>query len=242
MLRRASYSFAQMRVAPVELAVPGGRIKLLRTLMLRLIWRRAAALAFPLTLAVCLPPMAVIAFNLRAQSTAAAPQSGAANSTDSAAAKAAARKKAFEADEKRLEQDGSSHVDNASGSATLFVSPATVNMVAGQVAGFSAFDDKGHDVTSQAEWSLSNRHVVQFEKGGAGKPYVVAKGPGEVTVRARIDNRESSCDVTVYDGKTLPAGTPRWVAAKIPGFTAKQVAPAARSGGNQQPTQAPSTR
>lgn len=40
--------------------------------MLRKIWRRAAALALPLTLAICLPPLAVIALNLRAQSTAAA--------------------------------------------------------------------------------------------------------------------------------------------------------------------------
>ena len=38
--------------------------------MLRRIWHRAAALALPVTLAICLPPLAVIAFNLRAQSTA----------------------------------------------------------------------------------------------------------------------------------------------------------------------------
>lgn len=41
--------------------------------MLRKIWHRAAALALPLALAICLPPLAVIALNLRAQSTAAAP-------------------------------------------------------------------------------------------------------------------------------------------------------------------------
>ena len=39
--------------------------------MLRRIWRRAAALALPVTLAIFLPPLAVIAFNLRATSTAA---------------------------------------------------------------------------------------------------------------------------------------------------------------------------
>jgi hypothetical protein len=36
--------------------------------MLRRIWHRAAALALPITLAICLPPLAVIAFNLHAQS------------------------------------------------------------------------------------------------------------------------------------------------------------------------------
>lgn len=41
--------------------------------MLRQIWHRAAALALPLTLAICLPPLAVIALNLRADSTASPP-------------------------------------------------------------------------------------------------------------------------------------------------------------------------
>jgi hypothetical protein len=36
--------------------------------MLRRIWHRTAALALPVTLAICLPPLAVIAFNLHAQS------------------------------------------------------------------------------------------------------------------------------------------------------------------------------
>ena len=38
--------------------------------MLRRIWNRAAALALPITLAICLPPLAVIALNLHAQSAA----------------------------------------------------------------------------------------------------------------------------------------------------------------------------
>jgi hypothetical protein len=36
--------------------------------MLRRIWHRTAALAIPIALAICLPPLAVIAFNLHAQS------------------------------------------------------------------------------------------------------------------------------------------------------------------------------
>ncbi len=38
--------------------------------MLRRIWNRAAALALPITVAICLPPLAVIALNLHAQSAA----------------------------------------------------------------------------------------------------------------------------------------------------------------------------
>lgn len=38
--------------------------------MLRKIWQRAAALALPVTLAICLPPLAVIALNLHAEATA----------------------------------------------------------------------------------------------------------------------------------------------------------------------------
>lgn len=36
--------------------------------MLRRLWRRTAALAAPLALAICIPPLVVIAFNLHAQS------------------------------------------------------------------------------------------------------------------------------------------------------------------------------
>jgi len=210
--------------------------------MLRIFSRRAAALAFPMMMAICLPPMVVIALNLRAQSTngsspsnssgasASNPASGAnaansANSADTAAAKAAARKKAFEADLKALENGDSSHRES-SGPQTLFVSPAVVNMIHGQRADFGAFDNKGRDVSSQAEWSLSNSYVATLVTG-KGKPYLIAKMPGTVTVRARIDENESSCEVTVFDGTALPPGTPPWIAAKIPGFKVQQVAPAA---------------
>ncbi len=37
--------------------------------MLRRIWHRTVAFALPITLAICLPPLAVIAFNLHAQSS-----------------------------------------------------------------------------------------------------------------------------------------------------------------------------
>jgi hypothetical protein len=222
--------------------------------MLRIFSRRAAALAFPMMMAICLPPMVVIALNLRAQSASASSQSnssssgnsagpsspansadasGTANSTDSAAAKAAARKKAFEADLKGLEDGGSFH-HQGSGPQTLFVSPDVVNMIRGQRADFGAFDSKGHDVSSQAEWSLSNSYVATLVTG-KGRPYLIAKTPGEVTVRARIDENESSCDVTVYDGTALPAGTPPYIAAKIPGFKAQQAVPAAPAARAPQP-------
>lgn len=219
--------------------------------MFRIFSRRAAALAFPMMLAICLPPMVVIALNLRAQSTSASSQSNSSSSAnaagtpdssstgpsaDTAAAKAAARKKAFEADLKGLEEGGSFHHE-ASGPQTLFVSPAVVNMVHGQRADFGAFDNKGRDVSSQAEWSLSNSYVATLVTG-KGRPYLIAKTPGEVTVRARIDENESSCDVTVYDGTALPAGTPAYIAAKIPGFKAQQAVPAVPSARAPQPAPA----
>ncbi len=48
--------------------------------MIRMIWHRAAALALPVTLAICLPPMAVIAFALHAKVPAASAQTGTADS------------------------------------------------------------------------------------------------------------------------------------------------------------------
>ncbi|MGH9716042.1 MAG: hypothetical protein ACRD4R_04840 [Candidatus Acidiferrales bacterium] len=205
--------------------------------MFRFVPRRAASLALPLLLAVCLPPMAVIAFNLHAQSASASSQSNPGNAATAAAAKEAARKKAFEADLKNLEDGGSSHRNESSGPQTLFVSPNVVNMVRGQRADFGAFDRRGQDVSSQADWSLSNSYVATLVTG-KGRPYLIAKVPGEVTVRARIDENESSCEVTVYDGKSLPAGTPPYIAAKIPGFKAQQAAPAPAA----RPRPAPSSR
>jgi hypothetical protein len=216
--------------------------------MFRLFTHRAAALAFPLTLAICLPPMAVIAFNLHAQSasTSPQPQSGSSNSgaakssnSSSAAAKEAARKKTFEADLKRLEDGGSfHHEDNSSAPQTLFVSPSVVNMVRGQRADFGAFDNHGRDVSSQAEWTLSNSYVATLVTG-RGRPYIIAKSPGEVTIRGRIDENESSADITVYDGKALPAGTPPYIAAKIPGFHVQQSAPPAAKPSGAPAQQAP---
>jgi hypothetical protein len=211
--------------------------------MFRLFMHRAAALAFPLTLAICLPPMAVIAFNLRAQSTSTAsqPRANAGKSADSSsvAAKEAASKKAFAAELKRLEDGGSfHHGDNASGPQTLFVSPVVVNMVRGQRADFGAFDNHGRDISSQAEWTLSNSYVATLVTGH-GRPYLIAKSPGETTIRARIDENESSADITVYHGKALPAGTPAWTAAKIPGFKVKQAAPAAPNSSRAPAQQAP---
>lgn len=196
--------------------------------MFRLFKGHKFGLAWPVIAAICLPPMAAVAFNLHAQSTAASAQSSV---SDSAVAKAAASRKAFSVDEKRLGEDKETEdSSDSTASPTLFVSPVVVSMVRGERATISACDNKGRDVSSKAEWSLSNSYVAKLVTGN-GSPYIIAKMPGEVTLRARIDERESSCHVKVYDGTKLPPGVVAWKAAKIPGITPRQAvlgAPAAR--------------
>jgi hypothetical protein len=105
------YSFAHARLAAVDLAECGGKIEILRTPMIRVIWHRAAALALPVTLAICLPPMAVIAFSLHAKSRAASAQKSTADSAlsmRSATARVVAQNKLIKLDEKRTENSGRS--------------------------------------------------------------------------------------------------------------------------------------
>lgn len=56
---------------PLDPRTVDGKIDLPMMSKLRRIVKRAAALALPLALAICLPPLAVIAVNLRAQSASA---------------------------------------------------------------------------------------------------------------------------------------------------------------------------
>lgn len=144
------------------------------------------------------------------------------------AAKAAARRKRFEEEKKRLE-----NADPKSESATndpqqsLCVSPVLVNMLVGESQGFSVSDAEGHNLTSQAEWSLSNSYVAELKTGGV--PPITAKDHGTVRVRARIGSRSAEAEVTVHSGDTLPAGTIRWQACKTPGFTPKKIVQAVPS-------------
>jgi len=145
-----------------------------------------------------------------------------------AAAKAAERKKRFEEDKKRLEDANPSNqqAPPASSDQTLFVTPAVVNMMVGDMHSFSAFDIDGHTVTEKAEWSLSNSYVADLS---GGEPTIVAKDHGTVTLRARIGGQTAEAAITVITGEKFTPGTILWSVPQIPGFKGSQIVQAVPS-------------
>jgi hypothetical protein len=147
----------------------------------------------------------------------------------SAADLAAARRKKFEEDRKRLEGGAPEPtIVPSEPDATFFVSPAKVNMLVGETQPFCAFDISGKTLTGSAEWSLSSGTSATFAPGGS-VPEIHAKATGHLTVRAKLGSRYAEADVTVLEGTSLPTGSIRWTAAEIPGYKVKQVVPAVPS-------------
>ncbi|MGO9641986.1 MAG: hypothetical protein ACLP1Y_11855 [Candidatus Acidiferrales bacterium] len=174
-------------------------------------------------LALCLPLISAEPPSLDAQSASTSTQS-ATPDTD-AAARAAARKRKFEQDEKRLEEGGNDlEAPAPDPQQTLFVSPAIVAMLNGEEHSFMVFDIEGHDLTAKAKWSLSNSNIADLATDGV--PTVKAKAFGTVTLRARVGTEEGTSELKVYEGSSLPMGTVRWQAPKIPGFSTQKMTPA----------------
>jgi len=170
----------------------------------------------------------LLAFAAFPQTPAQSPSQAPADSATAApsqdeAARAAERKKRFEAMKQHLEESAStiSEVPPADPEQTLFISPAVVNMLVGQSHAFSAFDIDGKTITGSAEWSLSNSYVANLYS--AGDPVVFAKDHGTVTIRARVGMHEAEATITVLSSDSLPSGTIIWSIPQIPGYVGKQI-------------------
>ncbi|MFZ0580070.1 MAG: hypothetical protein WA690_24190 [Candidatus Acidiferrales bacterium] len=167
--------------------------------------------------------------------------SSSASPSSDAAAKAVERKKRFEEEEKRLENAESAQAvskpEATSASADdMSISPVLVNMLVHETQGFSLFDNAGHNLTSKAEWTLSNSYVADLSTNGT--PTITSKDVGTVTVYARVGSHTTEASVNVLPGDTLPIGTIRWQAPKVRNFKAKQIVIAVPSSGR---TPAPSS-
>jgi plastocyanin len=112
----------------------------------------------------------------------------------------------------------------------LSVSPALVNMLIGQTQGFSAFDEAGHNVTSKAEWTVSDSSVADLSAPGAST--ITSKSAGTVRIRASLGGRSGEARIIVHPGDKLPIGTVLWQAPKAPGnMKTQQTVIAVPSGG-----------
>jgi hypothetical protein len=144
------------------------------------------------------------------------------DASSEAAAKAAARKKKFEEEKQRLESSEGQHASAPDDpQQTLLLSPILVNMLVHDTQRFSLFDVDGHNLTSKAEWTLSNSYVADLTTDGV--PTITAKATGTVTVRARVGALSAEASVTVHPGDKLPVGTIRWQAPAVPGHKTTQI-------------------
>lgn len=164
------------------------------------------------------------------------------SATPDAAAKAAERKKRFEEEENRLENAERAQTESKSEPAKasdddLAISPVLVNMLVHETQSFSLFDSGGHNLTSKAEWTLSNSYVADLTTNEV--PTISTKDVGTLTVSARVGRRTAQASVTVHPGDTLPIGTIRWQAPKVRNFKATQIVIAVPSSGG---TSGPSSK
>lgn len=160
---------------------------------------------------------------------------------DSAAARAAERKKRFDEAKKRLENSDPQPQDHSKNSPSnssqvspndLSLSPILVNMLVGDTQGFSLFDLAGHKLTSQADWTVSDSSIAELSVIN-GVPTLVSKQTGTVHVRARIDSRSTEATVNVITPNEMKPGTIRWQAPSVPGFKPVQIVPAVPSSGTR---------
>jgi len=134
---------------------------------------------------------------------------------DTAAAKAAARKKRFEEEKKRLEgQERPQDTICAEGKPALYITPAEAGMLIGESRVFTLFDTDGHKLTAAADWAVSISVLAALTSGD--EPTVTAKNEGTFKVTTRIDARSAEAIVKVYPGDKLLIGAARWKVAPIP--------------------------
>ena len=177
----------------------------------------------------------------QATSTPPAANSNTPSTQDSAAAKAAERKKRFNEAEKKLENSDLRPQEQSKNSPSnssyvspneLSLSPILVNMLVGNTQHFSLFDLAGHKLTSQADWTVSDSSVAQLSVID-GVPTLISRQTGTVHIGARIDGRYAEATVNVITPDEMKPGTIRWQAPSIPGFKPIQIVPAVPSSGTR---------
>jgi hypothetical protein len=130
--------------------------------------------------------------------------------SDDAAAKAAERKRRYDAQRKLLEGGVVSAKDESRGRVDpdLVLSPMEVNLLVRDQLAIHLYD-KGQEVTG-ASWSaMPGRILASWFKHGVF--YIEAKSPGTARVGAVIGSRHTNVIVTVYPGDKMPKGVERTV-------------------------------
>jgi hypothetical protein len=139
--------------------------------------------------------------------------------------KGAERKRRFEEQRKKLEEERpSSRIGvetEVSADQTLFVSPSVTNMLVGDTRDFCVFDIDGKILTREAEWTIDDAGIATLN--GEHQPTIIAKHSGHAILRARVVSRSAEASITVLDGDKIPNGTIKWSVPNYPGYKSKQI-------------------
>jgi hypothetical protein len=174
--------------------------------------------------------LCAIAFRADAQSAAQPPAAAAAQSSpqDDAAAKAAERKKKFEESRKRLEEaeppspsvPSTPHPkDNPAPTKQNDIPLAAVLpviMEIGENQRFVLFTKAGENVTSRAEWNVSDASIAELRVIG-GIPHLYGKSKGRVDVYGNVNGMCAQIMLTVIPKEEMKPGTVRWTNPDGPG-------------------------
>lgn len=164
---------------------------------------------------------------------------------DDDAAKAAERRRRFEAEKARIEAAGSS--PSTSTTATepcqaseshLMLSPDFVNMFVGATQQFSLFDHDGHKLTSVADWSVEDSSIAELTINEDGTPTLTGKQTGKTLLTARVDSGSSEAHINVINPEDMASGTinSAWLAKPTPCSKPAAIVPPTRSRFPQQST------
>jgi hypothetical protein len=109
---------------------------------------------------------------------------------------------------------------------SLQVTPANVNMLVGGTQQFTVVANDGYP-RPDATWMVSNTTLASIGSGSS--PILTALASGTVTLTATIEGVSAQAQITIFNGSSLPVGTPVWSASTVTGFSAVQLAQATPS-------------
>jgi hypothetical protein len=112
---------------------------------------------------------------------------------------------------------------------SLQITPAGVNLLVGQTQQFTAVDEQGRP-RNDATWTLSDTSLATVTTDA--EPVLTAVAVGQVTLTANVGGSSAQVQVNILAGTSLPAGTVRWSAPPIPGFTTVKILQAVPAGEN----------
>lgn len=105
------------------------------------------------------------------------------------------------------------------------LSPNLVNMLVGETQRFSLFDVAGHNLTSQADWSVSDSSTADLAVED-GVPVLTSKRTGTVRVTGRVGARSVEARINVITPEDMKPGTVRWSSPSAPCTKPVRIVPA----------------